>query len=1272
MRKRTGSCLLAIVLAGVGTAGARRLNRSKGLPPIAAHRVSRLNLRSAALPLVFEPNRGQADRRARYLARGEGFTLFLCRKHAWLKLEKPMLSSPRPLSPLDDSGHAMLRSADAQSAAAHRLLPLRAASIARFGRSALAAHQPQQAEMIGLTLVGANFATPIRGEDRQPGFSNYFIGSNPRDWHTRIPHYGKVVYRGVYPGVDLVYQGLEGKLETDFIVRPGGEAKRISWEVGGAEAMWLDHGGGLVARTKGGELRFLRPLAYQGHRRVSVRYQLERRNRVVRLELGRYDRKQKLVIDPVLDYSTYLGGAGGDVGYGIAVDSAGDAYVAGTTGSLNFPTTSSSQAYAGNNDAFVTKFNSSGTGLVYSDYLGGGSLDAATGIAVDSSGDAYVVGYTYSTDFPTTSGAFQAQNAGGSDAFVTKLSPTGSLVYSTYLGGSGTPATSSSPGTSGDDFGTAIAVDSSGDAYVTGQTQSANFPVQSPLQVGLDGPSDAFVSELNPSGSALLFSTYLGGGSADEGFAIAVDTSGNVYVAGQTFSAHFPTQSPLQPSLEGTANGFVTEINPKTSSLVFSTYLGGSGMDSANSLALDSVGSIYVAGSTTSNNFPVTSGAFQTTNHDLAGDSAFIAKLAPGGTQLVYSTYLGGSGADEANGITVDSSGDAYVTGFTESSDFPLMDALQRVLGLSGAGTCGSTVCSDVFVSKFGPSGDLVYSTYLGGSGADSGQSIAVDTAGNAYVTGSTESGNFPVIAGAPESVFQGSSSMSNAFVAKIGPQDAPATALSPETLNFGNEPLDSPSNPQSITLANMGSAPLDITSVAASGPFSQTNTCGTQVPAGGGTCSIQVTFTPNQLGPQTDQVTITDNAQDSPQTITVTGTGVTSAGKLTTTPSSLSFPAETVGDTSPPQTIQLVNTGTTAVTLTSIQISGGYTETDSCGSPFTSPSVLNVGAACTINVTFTPTATGNQTGSLTISDDAANNPQIVSLSGTGNPVFSLSANTPSSVLLIGSKTTTFTITASAPASFTGSVALSCSTGTCSFNPSSITAGQASTLTVSGLAAASSNPMNIVVNGTSGPQTASLALSVFFADFSVSATPPLASVTAGNSTSYTVAVTPINGFNQVVLLSCANLPAEATCTYSPPGLTLNGTTSATASLTVETTAPAPANAPGPRSRGGPPLGTVGLWIEAMCGLGVLMLIALAYRQRARGTRQARASVTVLALVLLLAAFVTACNNYYYGPTSTPAQSGTPPNTYTITLVGRLGNNSGIQRTTTVNLAVGSP
>ncbi|MFZ0823455.1 MAG: SBBP repeat-containing protein, partial [Terriglobales bacterium] len=383
-----------------------------------------------------------------------------------------------------------------------------------------------------------------------------------------------------------------------------------------------------------------------------------------------------------LVYSTYLGGIENDAVLGIAVNSSGNAYVAGWTASTNFPTMNPLQAVygGGSSNAFVANLNPSGSALVYSTYLGGSCADSGSGIAVDSSGNAYVTGSTCSTNFPTMN-PLQAANAGGYDAFVAEINPSGSaLVYSTYLGGSG------------DDPGTGIAVDGSGNAYVTGQTNSTNFPTMNPLQAAnAGGNDDAFVAKLNASGSALIYSTYLGGSGADGGTGIAVDSSDNAYVTGYTASTDFPTMNPLQAAYGGGGyDTFVAEINPSGSALVYSTYLGGSGVDHGSGIAVDSTGNAYVTGYTASTDFP-TMNPLQAA-YGGGSDDAFVAKLNPLGSALVYSTYLGGSHDDDGLGIAVDSSGNAYATGQTNSTDFPTMNPLQPT---NGGGY-------DVFVAKIG------------------------------------------------------------------------------------------------------------------------------------------------------------------------------------------------------------------------------------------------------------------------------------------------------------------------------------------------------------------------------------------------------------------------------------------------------------------------------------------------------------------------------------------------------------------------------------------
>jgi hypothetical protein len=377
---------------------------------------------------------------------------------------------------------------------------------------------------------------------------------------------------------------------------------------------------------------------------VGASYRLRGKGEVG-LEVAEYDRRRPLIIDPVLSYSTYLGGSGGDVAYGIAVDGSGYAYITGITNSSDFP---ASGANSGNGDAFVVKLETTGDALVYSTYLGGSGADTATGLAV-AAGDAYIVGTTTSTDFPTTEDVFQATYGGNSDAFITHLNSSGdALVYSSYLGGRDA------------DFGQAVAVDSSGNAYVTGATQSSDFPLMNPLQPTKGGGSDVFVTKINFSGTELFYSTYLGGVQADVGQGIRVDSSGSAYTTGYTFSSDFPIENPYQGSTAGEPDAFVAKLNAAGSALVFATYLGGSGDDRGLGIALDTSGNVYVAGVSRSTDFPTTVGAIQSANR--GERDAFVTKLSSAGSNLVYSTLLGGAGADQANAIAVDSSGNAYVT----------------------------------------------------------------------------------------------------------------------------------------------------------------------------------------------------------------------------------------------------------------------------------------------------------------------------------------------------------------------------------------------------------------------------------------------------------------------------------------------------------------------------------------------------------------------------------------------------------------------------------
>ncbi|WP_295578514.1 SBBP repeat-containing protein [uncultured Lamprocystis sp.] len=498
----------------------------------------------------------------------------------------------------------------------------------------------------------------------------------------------------------------------------------------GADRMRLDDTGSLVLTL--GEQQVIQhsPRVYQetnGERTLVPTHYVLADNREVSLAIGDYDAKRALVIDPVLVYSTYLGGSSHDTGYDIAVDGAGNAYLTGLTYSTDFPTRQALQPDGeGSDDVFVAKLSADGAALVYSTYLGGG---AGYGIAVDGAGNAYVTGAVgWYDDFPTRN-ALQPASGGESDAFVAKLSADGAtLVYSTYLGGLRY------------DWGKDIAVDSAGNAWVTGRTASGNFPTRNALQPvfgSSKGGPDAFVAKISADGATLIYSTYLGGLDDDYGNGIAVDDRDDVYVTGITQvyrndASTFPIRNALQPTFGGYQDAFVTKLSADGSTLIYSTYLGGNGGDEGLSIAVDGAGNAYVTGSTWARDFP-TRQALQTA---YGGETdAFIAKLSAAGATLVYATYLGGSGSDTGTGIAVDSAGHAYVTGWTYSIDFPTRDVLQPGSGGNG----------DAFVAKFSADGAaLLYSTYLGGSNGEGAGGIAVNGLGNAYVTGSTGSTDFP------------------------------------------------------------------------------------------------------------------------------------------------------------------------------------------------------------------------------------------------------------------------------------------------------------------------------------------------------------------------------------------------------------------------------------------------------------------------------------------------------------------------------------------------
>jgi len=612
-----------------------------------------------------------------------------------------------------------------------------------------------------LQFADCNQDVVIEGGDPGEGKIHYFIGNDPKRWRVNLTTYHKLIYRELWPNIDLIFRGDPANpmnLKYDLYIRPRAEINKIRFIYRGAEKLSLDSDGSLLIHTGQGVLRESKLTSYQeiGGTRIPVdsRFMVHDEGDGLYsygFEIGpQYDPDYPLLIDPVLLYSTFLGGSGTDIGLHVAVDASNHAYVTGSTSSPDFPTTPDAfdPSFGGDRDAFVTKFNETGTALVYSTFIGGSQFDEATNIVVDAGGQAYITGTTGSADFPTTPGAFQTSIPGIRSAFVTKLNADGSaLLYSTFLGGSG------------DQTGNGIAVDSLGQAYVVGVTTSDDFPVTPDgFQQDNAGLTDGFVTKLNPAGSGLVYSTYIGGSDNDFATGVVITASGSAVFSGTTFSSNFPTTpGAFQTALRGSSDAFVARLNPADTDLEFSTLLGGDSFEAGESVAIDTQENVYVTGSTSSANFPTTPGAFQP---DFGGDQdGFVTKFNPAGTALVYSTYLGGSGSDEGVDIVVDAGGNAYVTGETGSPDFPVTPgAFQNTFGGG---------FSDAFATVVNTAGNaLVYSTYLGGNSNDTGNGIAIDDSFHFYVTGRTQSVDFPTSPGAFQTALLGDES---AFVTKLG-----------------------------------------------------------------------------------------------------------------------------------------------------------------------------------------------------------------------------------------------------------------------------------------------------------------------------------------------------------------------------------------------------------------------------------------------------------------------------------------------------------------------
>lgn len=719
--------LVALVLVAVGSSlafAAGNQTRLAGASPIAAN-----------MPLCFEAYRGQADGRVRFMARGAAYQFLITPTEAVVTLRKlaPSFASPERLA------------TDAQ------------ASLTTF-------------RSVRLEFLGANPKAVVSGEKEMAAHVNYFIGNDPAKWQAGVPLFERVRVEDVYPGIAIVHYGNQRELEYDFIIAPHADPAEIAVRFTGADSVCINEAGELVLKLGGEEIRQPRPVIYQtvrGKRKdIDGGYRLEG-ERTMKFRIGDYDPSLPLTIDPVLSYSTFIGGEEMDIGWAGVVDAKGDVYLAGETRSSQFYASASSLQtnLAGNTDnhgdAFVMKVNNSVTNLVYFTYLGGKTADAALALAVDGEGNAYVAGYTDSTNFPVHAAIFTNLSGRANvftgikpvDAFVAKLSPSGSnLLFSTYLGGAVVDAA----------YG--IALDAETNVYVTGQTLSTNFPTRNTLRTNQNGNGDAFVAKIDIGNTNLVYCALLGGTNLDVATDIALDAAGDAFVTGYTSSTNFPVTNAVQSFLNTLTNlstvfdAFAFRLDPDTDLLVYSTFLGGTNDDYGYRLALDGEQAVYVTGSTRSPDF-----VRSTTNlpsgvvSNASVSDVMVVKLDAAGARS-YSAMFGGAGQDEGRGIAVDASGNAWIVGLTASTRFPTNGTGGSLRGTNSGGL-------DVFISKLNATGTaLDFSAYFGGTKDDMAYDVTLDPAGNAYVVGETSSANFPVeFAG--QTLFGGEK---DAFVLKI------------------------------------------------------------------------------------------------------------------------------------------------------------------------------------------------------------------------------------------------------------------------------------------------------------------------------------------------------------------------------------------------------------------------------------------------------------------------------------------------------------------------
>ena len=1193
-------------------------------PPPDKYRAQDL-LRSVAF---FERNQGQVDDRVLFLTQGLGYSAYLTRDGA-------------TLVSLETS-----KSGDGRATSSEKV--------------------------VRLNIVGMDPHPDVIGSEARPGVTSYFSGAEAKQRHTRIPQFAKVIYRHAYPGIDVVFEIRDGRLEYDFMIAPHANTNLIRVNVEGGLPRRTVTGDVLVRFGEHNDFTLKKPDAYQpGHedKVTDVRYSL--RGHDMAFVLNRYNHDLPLVIDPALIFSTFLSSncpaQSGNPGFSACADEANDLavdstgiYIAGATSAATFPTPGGGIVGPGNTfRSFVVKLNPDATAVLYMVFLGAGT---AQSVAVDASGSAYVTGIalfpapTGADIFPTTPGAFSPLPAsacntaihGCNAPYASKLSPNGStLEYSTLLqlfapnGQTNIVFEDMQPQRG--------KVDAAGSFYVMGLTSPRTTPSSRlpdliggfPASVGAYkttppiNPS-AFVIKLNPSGSAPSYATFLGGANSSniQISGLAVDSSGSAYVGGAAESGWPTTAGAFQianaDGAAGFSDGFVTKLSPDGSSLVYSTYFGGTGNDVINGVAVDASGQATIVGW----GFHSPGSAPSCPPNPIY---MFISRLNAAGSSLAFSTLFCAGPTNGFTDVSLDSSGNAYAAGSTDlPASFPLTNAIQAYLP--------TPTDEPAAMVKLDTAGAIAWATFFGDSSAIQNQRIAIDPSDNAYIlngVGPTTPNALQPGPGPPQE------NTVIPFLVKIAPSlGAAVMVVFPKPASFGDQLLGTSSASSDISVGNFGDADLAVTS-SVTGDFSQTNTCTAPVP-GGQKCDINVVFKPTVLGNRTGTLAVSASGQTT-QVIQLTGNGTAPAE--TFSPTALAFEPQLTGATGLPLSVQVNNSGTGPLTITSLQITGDFAQSNTCGTP------VAPGTNCTVRVTFTPTALGNRTGILTVTDTAPGSPHTLALSGQGtsqqarvNPT-SLTfvsqpigaSSTGAAVTLHNSGTTALAISS---ISATGDFA---ETNNCG---ASLAGGMDCQITVTFVPTATGNrtgTLSIADSSLGNPQT--ISLSGMGTDFSIvtpTGSSTSATVTAGQPATYNLQMSP-TGFSGTITLTCTGAPVASTCTPAPATLTTNGTSSAPFAVNVTTQANSSVFRLRPESLRRPPISPLVLGVSVLIVAWFIFLVLL-LGDTAFSRRPVHLHVKSACLLGFASAaiFLAACG----GGSTTPRVTGTQKGTYTLVLTAK--------------------